>query len=233
MRESVGANAEGGATNKDTANRNTHAMSHLVNPILCANFEDYDKYDEVSCTLKTWPDMWPEEIAAEAGLYRERKRMKEEVFFLARSKEHRTIQHFKNFKPMSESYMLWLTARALADVVAEYGWRVKNEDAQRFYGVSLIYATTFDPDLDEKPEPPKPKPQVKWNDWEPWEKKMLDELMTPIERAHSNEKQKWPDRKELQTYVLVELAAANGWKNCEPWIGRYERRINKNAFKIV
>ena len=43
-------------------------MSSLVNPILCANFEDYDKYDEVSCTLKTWPDLWPEEDYAEKSV---------------------------------------------------------------------------------------------------------------------------------------------------------------------
>jgi len=230
----VGADTEGRAENKVATNGNTYAMSHLVNPILCANFEDYDKFDEVSCTLKTWPDMWAEEIAAEAGVYRERMRMKEDIFFLARSKERRTVQHFKNFKPKSESYMLWLTARALADVVIECGWRAKNEDAQRFFGVSPIYATLFDPDQDEDEKPkPKEKPQVNWNEWEDWEKKLLNELMTPIERAHSNEKQKWPNKKELQTYVLVELAAANGWKNCEPWIGKYSRRINKNVFKIV
>lgn len=116
-------------------------MSHLVNPILCANFEDYDKFDEVSCTLKTWPDMWPEEIAAEAGVYRERQELKRQAFFLSRDKTYRTLQHFrKKIYPIYR--MKELAELALADLADELGWEVKNPERVMYDKVSPIYRTS-------------------------------------------------------------------------------------------
>lgn len=116
-------------------------MSHLVNPILCANFEDYDKYDEVSCTLKTWPDMWPEEIAAEAGVYRERQERKRKAFFLARDKTYRTLQHFR--KKICPIYrMKELAELVLADLADELGWEVKNTERVKYDKVSPIFRTS-------------------------------------------------------------------------------------------
>lgn len=133
----MGADTATRATNKDTTNGITDAMSH-VNPILCANFEDYDKYDEVSCTLRTWPDMWPEEIAAEAGVYRERQRMKEQRFFMEDDDVIRTLIHFR-LKPHLPEHILKVALVSLAD---EQGWEVKNPDIIRNYGVSTIFRTS-------------------------------------------------------------------------------------------
>lgn len=116
-------------------------MSHLVNPILCANFEDYDKYDVVSCTLKTWPDMWPEEIAAEAGVYRERQERKRQAFFLSRDKTYRTLQHFRA-KICPVYRMAELAELALADLADELGWEVKNPDRVKYDKVSPIFRTS-------------------------------------------------------------------------------------------
>ena len=116
-------------------------MSHLVNSILCANFEDYDKYDEVSCTLKTWPDMWPEEKAAEAGVYREQQERKRQAFFLARDNTYRTLQHFRA-KICPVYRMAELAELALADLADECGWEVKNPDRVKYDKVSPIFRTS-------------------------------------------------------------------------------------------
>lgn len=205
-------------------------MSTLVARLLLPHYEDTDKYDETSCNLTHWPDMWDGERQAERGIWEERKRMNGIIYFMARSRESRTIQHFRNLREPKE-YMQRITARALADVVAECGWRVKNELPQQRYGVSPIYATRFDPDIDEDQEPqaPKPKPrQAKWSEWEEWEVKLLEEMFTPEERVHLDKRQKWPDRSELQAYVLVELAAANGWRLNDPY-----PRTTEQIYKIV
>ena len=113
-------------------------MSNLINPLLCANFEDYQHYGQTSCTLKTWPDMWPEEIAAEAGVYRERERMMKQRFFLESDDVIRTIMHFR-LKPHLPEHILKVALVSLAD---EQGWEVKNPDSIRNYGVSTIFRTS-------------------------------------------------------------------------------------------
>lgn len=116
-------------------------MSHLVNPIFCANFEDYQHYGQTSCTLKTWPDMWPEEIAAEAGVYRERQKRKRQAFFLSRDKTYKTLQHFRA-KICPVYRMAELAELALADLADELGWEVKNPDRVKYDKVSPIFRTS-------------------------------------------------------------------------------------------
>ena len=43
-------------------------MSYFVNPTFCKNYEDYQHYGQTSCTLKHWPDLWPEEDYAEKAV---------------------------------------------------------------------------------------------------------------------------------------------------------------------
>ena len=107
---------------------------------MTANFEDYDRYEETSCNLKHWPDMWPEEMAAEGVLYRERMRMKDEIFFLARSRAARTIKHFKTVR-FEREYMDKIKNKAIAYLAGEQGWQVKNEYAVMMFGVTPIYTT--------------------------------------------------------------------------------------------
>jgi len=115
-------------------------MGNLVVRILTANYEDYDKYDETSCTLKHWPDMWPEEIAAEAALYEERMERNRQMYFMAQDNVQRTIMHFKR-----SGFKRWemdeLKDKALMSLADEHGWKVKNGDCVRYDKVTPIIAT--------------------------------------------------------------------------------------------
>lgn len=113
-------------------------MSYYVKPTLCQNYEDYQNYGQTSCTLKTCPDMWPEEMAAEAGVYRERQRMKEQMFFLKKDDVIRTIMHFR-LKPHIPDHIVKVALVSLAD---EQGWEVKNPDSIKNFGVSTIWRTS-------------------------------------------------------------------------------------------
>jgi hypothetical protein len=113
-------------------------MSNFISAFRLPNYEDYQDYGQTSCTLKTWPDMWPEEIAAEAGVYRERLRMKEQRFFMEDDEVIRTIVHFR-LKPRLPEHILKVALVSLAD---EQGWEVKNPDIISNYGVSTIFKTS-------------------------------------------------------------------------------------------
>ena len=115
-------------------------MSYYVKPTFCPNYEDNQHYGYVSCMLKTWPDMWPEEMAAEGALYRERKRMQEQMFFMARDNVHRILHHFR-VKCKKPSDIVKVALVSLAD---EQGWEVKNPDSIKYFGVSTIWKTSND-----------------------------------------------------------------------------------------
>ena len=82
--------------------------------------------------------MWEPEIAAEAGVYEERKRMKEQRFFLDRDDVIRTIMHFR-LKPHTPEHILKVALVSLAD---EQGWEVKNPYAVEHLKVKPIYRTS-------------------------------------------------------------------------------------------
>ena len=113
-------------------------MSYLVNPLLCPNYEDNDEYGSKGNAYSGFPDMWPEEMAAEGALYRERQRMKEQRFFLERDDVIRTIMHFR-LKPHLPEHILKVALVSLAD---EQGWEVKNPDCVKYYQVKPIYRTS-------------------------------------------------------------------------------------------
>lgn len=43
-------------------------MSNYISAIRLPNYEDYQDYEQTSCTLKHWPDLWPEEDYAEKSV---------------------------------------------------------------------------------------------------------------------------------------------------------------------
>lgn len=116
-------------------------MSNFISAFRLPNYEDYQDYEQTSCTLKHWPDMWPEEIAAEAGVYRERQERKRQAFFLSRDKTYKTLQHFRA-KICPVYRMAELAELALADLADECGWEVKNPDRVKYDKVSPIYRTS-------------------------------------------------------------------------------------------
>ena len=188
-------------------------MSHLVNPIHCANFEDYDKYDEVSCTLETWPDMWPEEIAAEAGLREERRKFNAMAFIMARDRTWRTIQHFRTAN--HDSYRMdELVKRALRELADRHEWKVKNYDCVKHDFVSPIIRTSLRIDEDDSMDVDfdvvfHPKQKVK-----PKPRKIVNK----------------GGRQNFVQAVLLQLIEENGWKKAAP-IG-YRGTITK-PFKIT
>ena len=115
-------------------------MSNYISAFRLPNYEDNDHYGFISCTLKHWPSMWPEEIAAEGALYRERMRQKEQRFFMARDDVHRTIQYFRNKGATRTDMDDWARCALLS--LAEWnGWQVKNGDCVREFHVTPIIAT--------------------------------------------------------------------------------------------
>ena len=115
-------------------------MSNYISAVRLPNYEDNDHYGFISCTLKQWPDLWPEEMAADGALYRERMRQKQQTFFMARDDVHRTIQYFKT-KGASRHTMDDLARCALLSLAEWNGWQVKNGDCVHTFGVTPIVAT--------------------------------------------------------------------------------------------
>ena len=189
-------------------------MSNLVNHLLCPNYEDYDPYDCKGNAYAGFPDMWEPEIRAEAGVYEERKKFQEQVFFMARDSVQRTIMHFKRMKT-NPSYISSIAEKALLQLAEEYGWKVKNADTMNYFGVQPIIRTSKhkdeDTDMDVDIEVfinAKHKKEMS-------ERELLLASMTKRERIHFEGKQQFPDKdkKNVVAYALVELAAENGWQS--------------------
>ena len=202
-------------------------MSNLINHLLCPNYEDYDPYDCKGNAYTGFPDMWEPEIRAEAGVYEERKKFQEQVFFMARENVQRTIMHFKRMKA-NPSYITELARKALLQLAEEYGWKVKNYDSIKYCQVSPIIRTSLgqyeDDSMDVDIEVfinAKHKKEMS-------ERELLLASMTKRERIHFEGKQQFPPKKDVVAYALVELAAENGWQSRK---GTYHNGY-RETFKI-
>lgn len=166
-------------------------MSNFIVPFLLQHYEDYEKYGGPSCTLKHLPDMWPEEIAAEAAVYRERMRQKQQTFFMARDNVHRVIQHFKNLGAPRYTMNDW-ARQALLSLAEWNGWKVKNGGNVRLHRVTPIIATRLCEDevLEDIENFMKPK-----------------QILARIKR----EKTRIP-RKQLVELALLSLIDEQGWQ---------------------
>ena len=201
-------------------------MSHLVNHLLCPNYEDYDPYDCKGNAYTGFPDMWEPEIRAEAGVYEERKKFQEQVFFMARDSVQRTIMHFKRMDA-EPSYITELARKALLQLADEYGWKVKNYDSIKYCQVSPIIRTSLgqyeddsmDVDIEVFIKPKQEQHQTE----------LIEPYMTKRERIHYEGKQQFPDKdkKNVVAYALVELAAENDWQQTIPYchMGRLESEV--------
>lgn len=166
-------------------------MSNFIVPFLLHNYEDYEKYGGPSCTLKHLPDMWPEEIAAEAAVYRERMRQKQQTFFMARDNVHRVIQYFNNLGAPRYTMNDW-ARQALLSLAEWNGWKVKNGGNVRLHRVTPIIATRHcdDEELEDIENFMKPK-----------------QILARIKR----EKTRIP-RKQLVELALLSLIDEQGWQ---------------------
>ena len=195
-------------------------MSNLINPLLCHNYEDYDEYGCKGNAFVGFPDMWEPEIQAEAGVYEERQRLRQQIFFMARDSVQRIIMHFKNMKA-KHSYIAELVNKAMRQLAEEYGWKVKNADSIKYCQVSPIIRTSLGKYEDDSMD-------VDFDVVFPSKRKrkqpsaeLVEQYMTPLERIHYEGKQQFPEKRDVVAYALVELAAVKGWKP-----------INKKVYKI-
>lgn len=174
-------------------------MSNFIVPFLLQHYENYERYGGPSCTLKHLPDMWPEEIAAEAAVYRERMSQKQQTFFMARDNVHRVIQHFKNLGATRYTMNDW-ARQALLSLAEWNGWQVKNGGNVRLHNVTPIIATRHcdDEELEDIENFMKPK-----------------QILARIKR----EKTRMP-RKQLVELALLSLIDEQGWQR----IVTYPRR---------
>lgn len=203
-------------------------MSNLVNHLLCPNYEDYDEYGCKGNAFVGFPDMWEPEIQAEAGVYEERQRLRQQIFFMARDSVQRTIMHFKNMKA-KHSYIAELVNKAMRKLAEEYGWKVKNADSIKYCQVSPIIRTSLGKyeddsmDLDFDVVFPSKRNRKQQS------AELVEQYMTPLERIHYEGKQQFPDKRDVVAYALVELAAVNGWK---PVSTDPHRPFNTKVYKI-
>ena len=202
-------------------------MSYLINQLLCPNYEDYDEYGCKGNAFVGFPDMWEPEIQAEAGVYEERQRLRQQIFFMARDSVQRTIMHFKRMKA-KRSYISSIAEKALLQLAEEYGWKVKNYDSMKYCQVSPIIRTSLGQYEDDSMDVDievfiKPK-----REQHPTE--LIEPYMTKRERIHFEGKQQFPDKdkKNVVAYALVELAAENGWQSRK---GTYHNGY-RETFKI-
>ena len=113
-------------------------MSHLVNYLLCPNYEDYQDYGQTSCMLKHWPDMWDPERQAEHGVYEERQKMKDWLLLHPRDpdRDRKELQKLALSQLCEESG--WQVAHVLEDKRIIYkifpedwkGWQKKEENEE-------------------------------------------------------------------------------------------------------
>ena len=108
------------------------------------NYEDYDKVG-TNTGAACYPQLWPEEMAAEGGIYRWHK-------FLA--SQHNTMSpdelmhYFKRLlTPEEKALYQEKVSKAMAWLAERCGWKVKNALAVDEYLVSPIYVTD-QPDKD-------------------------------------------------------------------------------------
>ena len=184
-------------------------MSNFINHILCPNYEDYETLTPARNYLKHFPDMWVEEMYAEAALWRERcDIMKNRPQFFTDY-----MRWWKNHIPKDINGRMKQRQRliyALSTLAQDCKWKVKNLDDVLSKGVSRIYCTR-QMDAREIPdeELPKPKPEKP--------------------RIVSS---KGMTRAQLQAFVLDMLAQENEYK--KKGAGQWEcrGRWNKRIYQI-
>lgn len=178
-------------------------MSYYCIPFLCKNHEDYERYGPARHYLKHWPTMWPEEAHAECALYEEQKTMRQR-FPTFMFDNVQWCRHHCDSRTWARRVPF-----ALASLVRECGWRVRNKEDIYLYGVSPIYET--DPRrMQESEDEEQVKSQSIDIDMNLLARIMGD--MMPAIRKHRVIVRQPMNREGIQAYALATLAADNGWQ---------------------
>ena len=97
-------------------------MSNFISGFRLPNYEDYQDYGQTSCTLKHWPDLWPEEDYAEKAVREWLKELREWPLLhpIDRQRDRKQLQAF-----------------ALMQLCDERGWDVASvtEDGREIYKI--------------------------------------------------------------------------------------------------
>ena len=181
-------------------------MSILINPILCKNYEDYQSYAPAKHYLKNWPAMWPEEAMADRALYEEHKTMRERFPTFMFDHVQWCLRHCDG-KTWAKRVPF-----ALASLIMECGWKVRNALHVELYDVSPIYET--DIRRMEREEESEPKHDGIEIDMKQLVRVMGDMMPERI-AVHHVQRRLIPNEK-AQVAALVMLAEEGGWKYEEP-----------------
>lgn len=171
-------------------------MSNLIVSALCANYEDYDKYGEVSCTLKHWPDMWPEEKYAEGALWREHHLLRERNEVLWR---YSRLSLYRSDEDATHDCSP-VVVRALVSIARENSWKVANADLVKCYGMHAVY--TIPPEKENEAMPTRWRDIVRWMDRERTKQEQQDEE-SARRKAHQEAKRKRDNRIEIDYVALI------------------------------
>lgn len=141
-------------------------MSYFIVGVLVPGYEDYDQYGCRGNAFAGFPQLWPEEKAAESGIYREWKKMRELGATMRRAGQLSILVH-----PEPQS----IVERALVSIAREEGWRVANPLEVERLGVSPIYSIPADEDTEED-KPTRWEDIVRWMDRAQTKREQLAEM---------------------------------------------------------
>ena len=179
-------------------------MSILINPILCKNYEDNQSYAPSKHYLKNWPAMWPEEAMADLALYEEHKTMRERFPTFLFDNVQWCIRHCDG-KTWAKRVPF-----ALASLVRECGWKIRNTMDMALYNVSPIYETDIRRmECNEEQDPKHDSIEI---DMELLAHIMGDMMPIITVRKHRIIVRPPMNRQGIQAYALATLAKDNGWK---------------------
>lgn len=157
-------------------------MSYFIVGVLVPGYEDYDQYGCKGNAFVGFPQLWPAEQAAESGIYREWKKMRELGAAMRRAGQLTILEH-----PESRN----IVERALVSIAREEGWRVANPLEVEHFGVSTIYSIPADEDTEEE------KP-TRWNDIVRW----MDRALTKREQLAEMEQKDAPRLVKHQNFPI-------------------------------
>lgn len=142
------------------------SMSYFIVGAFVPGYEDYDQYGCKGNAFAGFPQLWPEEKAAESGIYREWKKMRELGAAMRRAAHLSILVHSE---PQS------IVERALVSIAREEGWRVANPLEVERLGVSTIYSIPPDEDTEED-KPTRWEDIVRWMDQAQTKREQLAEI---------------------------------------------------------
>ena len=174
-------------------------MSHLINPLLCPNYEDYQSYAPAKHYLKHWPDMWPEEAMADRALWLEHQEQRKRYPLIGRLGTDWIKRN--------------IVIKALCSMAEECNWEVKNAWDMEVYHVSPIYKTDGARDIELPKHVPTASNPIGMEIDGRLLADILGDLIPGVVRTTTPPRRvSVPQGERLQDFALATLAKEHRWQ---------------------